>query len=74
MALDLSDNVYDSQLTSVVVRNSSYPNEGVDILNRESKKVLVEIRSSNDSIEIIQTNVFGRTYTQVLDLSELVLS
>ena len=73
IALDLSDNNYDEQLTSVVVRNSSYPNEGIEIINRVSKQVLIEVRSAHDSIEIIQTNMLDRTYTQVLSLSEIVL-
>ena len=73
IALDFSDNEYDEQLTSVVVRNSSYPNEGTEMLGREVQKVLVEIRSSDDTVEVIQTNEFGRTYMQVLDLSGLTL-
>ena len=73
IALDFSDNEYDEQLTSIVVRNSSYPTDVVELVGREIQKILVEIRSTSDLIEIIQTNMLGRTYTQTLTLSDLVL-
>jgi len=72
VALDFTDNDY-SYRKSVIVYNSSNPNDRIELVDRDDKRIVIEVRSAADDIVVTQTDAYGHTLTQILDLSSIVL-
>lgn len=72
VALDFSNNDY-SYRRSVIVYNSSNPNDQIELVDRDDKRVVIEVQSTADDIIVTQTDAYGHTLTQILDLSSIVL-